>query len=60
MQRMDNGAAMRLPNDVGPHATICRVSVFDETPPEGPAVSRTPLIVGGFLVLVVAGAAISI
>jgi hypothetical protein len=43
---------------VGPHATICRVSVFDETPDEGPAVSRTPLLVGGLVALVVAGAAI--
>lgn len=43
---------------MGPHATICRVSVFDETPPQGPAASRTPLIIGGFLVLVAAGAAV--
>jgi hypothetical protein len=42
---------------VGPHATICRVSVFDETPAEGPAVSRTPLLVGGLVALVAAGAA---
>ena len=34
------------------------MSVFDETPPQGPAASRTPLIVGGFLVLVAAGAAV--
>ena len=34
------------------------MSVFDETPEQGPAASRTPLIVGGLLVLVAAGAAI--
>jgi hypothetical protein len=34
------------------------VSVFDETPAEGPAVSRTPLVVGGLVALLVAGAAI--
>jgi hypothetical protein len=43
---------------VGPHATICRVSVFDETPAEGAAVSRIPLVVGGLVALLVAGAAI--
>ena len=58
MHRMDSGAAMRVPDDVGPHATICRVSVFDETPPQGPAASRMPLIVGAFLVLAAAGAAL--
>jgi hypothetical protein len=34
------------------------VSVFDETPAEGPAVSRTPVVVGGIVALLVAGAAI--
>ncbi len=43
---------------MGPHATICRVSVFDETPEEGPAVSRTPLVVAGLVALVVAGGVI--
>jgi hypothetical protein len=35
------------------------VSVFDETPEKGPAASRTPLIVGGLVVLLVAGAVIA-
>ena len=34
------------------------MSVFDETPAEGPAVSRTPVVVGGIVALLVAGAAI--
>jgi len=43
---MDNGAAMTLLIDVGPHATIRRVSVFDEPSPDGPAPSRAPLLIG--------------
>lgn len=36
---------------MGPHATIRRVSVFDEPSPEGPAPSRAPLLVGAAVVL---------
>jgi PEGA domain len=36
------------------HATICRVSVFDETPTEAP--NRTPLVAGGLVVLLLMAA----
>ena len=36
-----------------PHATICRVSVFDETPTEAP--SRVPLVAGVLVVLLLIG-----
>ena len=48
MQRIDNGSGMGG-GSAGLHATICRVSVFDETPKE-PS-SRTPLVVGGLAVV---------
>ncbi len=47
-----------LPDVVGPHATICRVSVFDEPTPEPAGPSRTPLVVGGLVALLALGAGI--
>jgi PEGA domain len=48
---------MMAASRAGLHATIRRVSVFDETPSEAPS-RRAPLVLGGLVVLAVVGAAV--
>ena len=52
MQRTVSGAAMRDPDGGGLHATIGRVSVFDERPTAAPAARRWPIAVAAILLAV--------